>query len=308
MKILLNRPIVGWKELKGDFEISFATTREEVLKGITDAVGFIPLLSFKVDPEIIDRGKKLKVIANYAVGYDNIDVRYATGKGIYVLNTPDVLTRATAELTWALIFAVSRRLLEGDRMVREGRFSGWKPDLLLGLELKGRVLGVVGCGRIGSEVARIGVSLGLQVIVYDRVKKEGFVYRTLDRLLAEADIITLHLPLTEETRHLIDRKRLSLLKDGAILINTGRGALIDESALIEVLKRGRIRAGLDVYEREPLVPEELKSLNNVILLPHIGSATHHARYQMSRLCFEGIRAVLSGELPQNLVNPEVRSG
>ncbi|HIE05208.1 MAG TPA: D-glycerate dehydrogenase [bacterium (Candidatus Stahlbacteria)] len=309
-RILLYAPIPGMEELKGDLEpvVLNHPSRDEVIERLKGCVGFIPLLSFKVDRQIIDAGEELKVIANYAVGYDNIDVSYATEKRIYILNTPDVLTRATAELTWALIFATGRRLIEGDLMVREERFTGWQPDLLLGLELKGSTLGIVGAGRIGSEVAKIGIGLGLKVIYYDKKQRPGLErmnirYSPLEDLLRTADIVSLHLPLTPETRQMIDQKRLSRLKEGAILINTGRGPLVDETALIKILRQGRIRAGLDVYEQEPSVPEGLRELDNVVLLPHIGSATKRARFGMAKLCFDGIRKVLQGEIPSNCLNP-----
>lgn len=312
MNVLLTAPLPGIEELKGDLNTTILNypTKEEVIEKLPGCVGLISLLSFKVDKDIIDGGPDLRVIANYAVGYDNIDIGYATEKGIYVLNTPDVLTRATAELTWALIFAVARRVIEGDWMVREERFPGWQPDLLLGLELKGATLGVIGAGRIGGEVAQIGIGLGLKVIYFDKkprpkLETMSIRYCPLDNLLETSDIVSLHLPLTKETRKIINSKRLSLLKDGAVIINTGRGPLIDEEALIKILKQGRIRAGLDVYEHEPSVPKELRELDNVVLLPHIGSATRKARFEMAKLCFDGIRKVLRGELPPNCINPGV---
>lgn len=314
-KILLTAPLPGIEELKGDFNITILNypTKEEVIKKLPGCIGLISLLSFEVDKDVIDGGSDLRVIANYAVGYDNIDIGYATRKSIYVLNTPDVLTRATAELTWALIFAVSRRLIEGDRMVREERFPGWQPDLLLGLELKGSTLGIIGGGRIGSEVARIGIGLGLNVIYFDinrkrELEKIDVGFRSLDELLQKSDIISLHLPLTEETKYILNRERLQLLKPGAILINTGRGPLVDEKFLITLLKEEKIHAGLDVYENEPRVPEELTKLKNVVLLPHIGSATRKARFEMARLCFDGIRKVMKGEIPPNCINPSTSSG
>ncbi|HID31996.1 MAG TPA: D-glycerate dehydrogenase [bacterium (Candidatus Stahlbacteria)] len=307
MKVLLTAPIVGWEELKGELEpiVLEFPSKEEVIEKLKGCIGLIAHLSFPVDRLVIDAGSDLRVIANYAVGYDNIDISYASRRGIYVLNTPDVLTRATAELTWALVFTVARRICEGDRMVRASGFSGWKPDLLLGMELKGKRMGVIGLGRIGSEVARIGMAIGVEVYYYDEIKKEGFRFLPLDELLESCDIITLHLPLTQKTRHILDREKLLMIRPGSILVNTGRGGLIDEKVLVEILKEGRIRAGLDVYEFEPSVPDELKDLDNVVILPHIGSATKRARSLMARLCFDGIRKVLKGGVPDNLVNREI---
>ncbi|MGV8039888.1 MAG: 2-hydroxyacid dehydrogenase [Thermoanaerobaculaceae bacterium] len=225
-------------------------------------------------------------------------------------NTPDVLTEATADLAWALILAVSRRLLEGDHMVREGRFGGWKPDLLLGQGLQGKTLGVVGLGRIGTAVARRGVAFGMRVVAHTRPLPTGpleipcELVGELDDLLPRAYVLTLHCPLTPETRGLLDARRLTLLPRGAILVNTSRGEVVDEGALVAALEAGRLSgAGLDVYEREPAVHPGLVGRDDVVLLPHLGSATREARSAMADLAVDNVLAVLAGHPPLTPVVP-----
>ncbi|HWV58569.1 MAG TPA: D-glycerate dehydrogenase [Longimicrobiales bacterium] len=267
-----------------------------------DYVGIIPLLTRRMGAAEFDRLPNLRVVANYAVGYDNIDVREAASRGIRVSNTPGVLTVATAELTWALILAAARRVGEGERMVRAGEWTGWAPTQLLGMGLDGKTLGIVGAGRIGREVARRAPAFRMRVVYWSRTRQpeweheEGVEWRELDQLLAEADVVSLHVPHTPDTDRLIDGRALALMKPTAVLVNTARGSVVDEPALIEALSEGRIRAaGLDVYAKEPTVPERLRELHNVVLLPHLGSATEETRMAMWQLAFGNLVRGVRGE-------------
>ncbi len=270
--------------------------------GKADAL--ICLLGDLVPAEVFALCPRLRVVANYAVGVNNIDLEAARTAGVWVTNTPDVLTEATADLTWALILAVARRLGEGDGLVRSGGFTGWKPDLLLGVGLQGRTLGIVGMGRIGVAVARRAVGFGMRIAYHDlRPSPAGeaagaeFV-PVLDALIARADVLTLHSPLTQATRRLIDERRLLLLPLGAIVVNTSRGEVLDEEALVKVLQLGHLAgAGLDVFEREPEVHPALLGRSDVVLLPHLGSATAGARAAMADLAVDNVLAVLGGDPP-----------
>ncbi len=285
--------------------------RDELIKELKWADGAITMLSDKIDKELMDNAPDLKIIANYAVGYDNIDVDYATKKGILITNTPDVLTNATAELALSLMFAVGRRIVEADKFTREGEFEGWYPTLFLGKEFKEKTAGIIGAGRIGIAFAEKCASLGMKIIYYSRkIKPEmellNAEFLPLDEVLRRADVVSIHLPLTKETQHLLGTEKLSLMKKDAILINTGRGPIIDEMALAEHLKENKIYgAGLDVYEYEPGITRELMGLPNVVLTPHIGSATHQTRKAMANLAAENISAFFSGKRPPTPVNPEV---
>ncbi len=266
-----------------------------------EADALIPLLSDGIDDEIITTASKLKIIANYAVGYNNIDIRAARKKGVVVSNTPDILTPATADLTWALILAVSKRIPEADRFVRAGQFKGWGAKLLLGGDVAGKTLGIIGAGRIGRAVAKRAAGFDMPVVYFSRSRNKEFeretdaTFKTLNTLLKEADFISIHCPLTEETHHLLNAKRMKQIKTGAYLINTARGSIVEETALIEALQSGRLAgAGLDVYEFEPQVPEELMHMERVVLLPHIGSGTTETRQEMSRICARNIIEVLEG--------------
>ncbi len=286
--------------------------RQELLRKIAKVDGLLCLLSDIIDREVLDAAPRLKVLSNYAVGYNNIDVEYATRKGVVVTNTPGVLTDATADLAWALLLATARRVVEGDRLVRQGKFRGWGPMLLLGHDLKGKTLGIVGAGRIGTAVAERSVGWKMRVLYYSRrpnefLEKElGARKVPLEELLAEADFVSLHVPLTPETHHLINGAALRKMKPTAILINTARGAVVDEPALVQALKEKRLAgAGLDVYENEPQVHPELLKLDNVVLLPHIGSATVETRDEMARIAARNLLAVLEGRKPEFPVNPQV---
>jgi glyoxylate reductase len=260
-----------------------------------------------VDAAMLHLLPDLKLVANYGVGYDGIDVAACQARGVAVTNTPGVLDAATADLTFALILAVRRRVVEGDRYVRERRWgSGWAEPFLLGDEVSEATLGIVGLGRIGQAVARRAHGFEMRILYAQRHESDaaadlGAERRELDELLAEADIVTLHLPLTDETRKLIDARRLRLLREGACLLNTSRGAVVDERALVAELVSGRLRAGLDVYADEPNVPEELLELPNVVLTPHIGSATGGTREAMTRVLVDNILALERGDQLPNAV-------
>ncbi len=272
-----------------------------------DYAGILPLLTRRLGAEELARLPRLRVIANYAVGYDNVDVAAARACGVGVSNTPDVLTAATAELTWALILAAARRLGEGERLARSGQWGGWAPTELLGMGLSGKLLGIVGAGRIGREVGVRARAFGMRVAYCSRSRPDaweretGAVRRSLEALLAEADVLTLHVALAPETAGLIDRAALARMKPGAILINTARGGIVDEDALGVALASGRLRAaGLDVYTAEPRIPDALRRLESVVLLPHIGSATEEARRGMFRVAWENL---LRGARGEPLLNP-----
>ncbi len=285
--------------------------KDELIDGVRAADGLLCLLTDEITAEIMDVNPNLKVISNYAVGYNNIDVAAATQRGIMVTNTPGVLTDATADLTWALLMAVSRRVVEGDALTRAGRFMGWDPMLLLGSDISGKTLGIIGMGRIGQAVARRAVGFDMKILYYDKApvpeaEKYKAEFVSLDELLQEADFVTLHAPLTDETRHIISRRELQLMKRTAYLINTARGPLVDEKALVEALQEGIIAgAGLDVYEYEPRLTDGLAGFPNTVLLPHLGSATLETRTKMATMAAGNLIAALEGKRPPNLVNPEV---
>jgi glyoxylate reductase len=279
-------------------------SRKELIRNIKDADAVISLLTEKFDKGLIDQLKKCKIIANYAVGYNNIDVEYARKKDIVITNTPDVLTDSTADLAMALALACARRLIEGEELIRNKKFKGWKPKLLLGVELKDKVFGILGAGRIGTAVGLRAKAFGTKIVYFSKYKNPELEEKTeakrlkLDTLLKTSDIISIHLPLNEETFHLLNKERLKLLKRPCIIINTARGEIIDEKELVTLLKRNKIfSAGFDVYENEPNINPELLKLKNVVLLPHIGSATEDARSKMALLAAKNVDAVLSGKKP-----------
>jgi glyoxylate reductase len=269
---------------------------------VRDADAIISLLSDRIDAALIDNMKNCKIIANYAVGYNNIDIEYAKKTNIIVTNTPDVLTDSTADLTLALILACARRIVEAEKFVRDGQFKGWKPKLFLGIELKNKVFGILGGGRIGTAVAVRAKAFGANIIYFSRRKSPQIEESSdakkvsLDKLLKTSDFISIHLPLTEKTYHLLNKEKLSLMKKTSILINTARGEVVDEKSLIKLLKQKKIGgAGFDVFENEPNINPELLQMENVVALPHIGSATVEARTQMALLAAENVASVLSGK-------------
>ena len=282
--------------------------RAELLEHVKDSDAILCLLSDCIDRSVMDAAPRLKCISNYAVGYNNIDVEYASKQGIVVCNTPKVLTETTADLTWALIMSCARRIVESDSFLRSGEFKGWEPMLLMGADVHHKTLGIIGLGRIGQAVAKRASGFGMKVLAYDPSLPEDhntalWKSTNLQTLLREADFVSLHVPLTEKTQHMIGPGELKLMKRGAILINTSRGAVINESALIEALRQNRIAAaGLDVYEKEPYIPQELLELKNVVLLPHIGSATTETRTAMGIMAAQNAIAVLKGEEPPSRIN------
>jgi len=287
--------------------------RQKLLQRIRDKDGLISMITDTVDEEVLDNAASLKMIAHFGVGYNNIDVKAATARGILVSNTPGVLTDATAELAFALILSISRRLVECDKITRVGRFRYWAPMLFLGREVTGKTLGIIGLGEIGKAVARRAKGFDMRIIYNNRSridiseeKELNAEYVSLKTLLMEADFVSLHVPLTEHTKHLIGGEELSRMKPTAYLINTSRGPVVDEQALLEALRNRKIGgAGLDVYENEPALTPGLTELDNVILLPHVGSCTMETRVKMATMAAENLIAGLSGHVPPSLVNPEV---
>ncbi len=284
-------------------------TPSALREGLCQADAAIVTLGDRVDSETIHAATRLKILANYAVGYNNIDLATARQRGLTVTNTPDVLTDATADLTWALLLATARRLVEGDALVRSGRWTGWSPTQLLGAEVSGKTLGIIGMGRIGQAVAQRAAGFRMAVHYHtrrplgDSSLSRTWVHRSLPDLLREADIVTIHVPLTPATQHLIGARELAWMRSTAYLINTARGPIIDEWALTDALKSGIIAgAGLDVYEREPAIHSALSHMKQVVLLPHLGSATLHARVQMGMVCLENIQAVLDGRPAPNQIH------
>ena len=273
-------------------------TPDELKARLGDKEGVVCLMVDAMTAEVMEAAPRLKVIANVAVGYNNIDVPAARARGIVVTNTPDVLTEATADLTWSLIMDITRRVTEGDRLIRRGGWKRWAFDFMLGTQLAGKTLGIIGYGRIGKAVAARAVPFGLRVIRADGRAVPGSGAIPVDRLLATSDIVSLHCPLTPETRHLINQAALARMKRSAYLINTSRGAVVDEAALAWALKNGIISgAALDVYEDEPSVHKDLLTLENVVLAPHLGSATTETRTAMADLAVRNVVAVLSGHSP-----------
>ena len=281
-------------------EASFAVVEE-----VAGSAGLVTIPADVVGARLFDAaGPDLRIVANFGVGYDSVDVAEATRRGIVVSNTPDVLTQATAELTVALLLSLLRRVTEGDRLVRRQDAWALSPTFMLGEGLADKTLGVVGLGRIGREVARLAGAFGMRVVHTGGSGPHEEL--PLERLLAEADVVTLHVPLKPETHHLIGQRELALMRPNGVLVNVSRGPVVDEAALVEALAGGQIAgAALDVYEREPEVSAGLLGLENVVLTPHLGSSTHTAREAMGMLCADALEAVLlRDELPENAVNPE----
>jgi glyoxylate reductase len=290
VKILATKRLPGeaWDEL-GDVEIG-------AVAGRRDDVEVLIVAGDTVDDSVLDRLPSLKLVANYGVGYDNVDAEACRARGVAVTNTPGALDAATADLTIALMLAVRRRVVEGDALVRSGRWgTSWSESPFLGRDLSGATLGIVGLGRIGAAVAKRAVAFDMRVLYHRRSLTEDPNYRELDDLLGEADVVSVHTPLTAETKGLISHDRLALIRDGATLVNTARGAIVDEDALVAELVSGRISAGLDVFVHEPQVPEALLALPNVVLTPHIGSATVETRAAMTRIVVDNVLALACGE-------------
>ena len=321
-KILVTRKIPGdhlekLKQAGHEVEISEfdrALTPEELLEKVAGKDAILSLLTDKIGGDLMDAaGPQLKLISNYAVGFDNIDLSAATDRQILVANTPcEEVNEAVAEHTWALILALSRRIVEADEATRRGGYKGWEPDIFLGRNLIGKTLGIIGLGRIGGIVARRGKGYNMTVLYNKRSpdpeaeKELGVTFASLDELLAKSDFVSLHVPLSDETRHMMNSDAFSKMKQGAYLINTARGPIVDEHALVEVLRSGHLGgAGLDVYDNEPNIDPELIGMENVVLTPHIASGTLEARDKMGELAVAAIIDTFSGKIPENLVNKEV---
>jgi glyoxylate reductase len=307
MKILVTRKlpsaVIAKLETAGEVDLyagDGAMPRSELLARIRGKDALVSMLTEQVDRDLIDAADALKIVANVAVGYNNIDVAAVRSRGIVVTNTPDVLTDAVADFTWALILAISRRLAEGDRLIRRGAWKGWGFDFMLGSELRGKQLGLVGLGRIGRAVAAKAPVFGMRVAYTTRrpVDLPEAQALSLDRLLNTSDVVSIHVPLSEDTRHLIDRRALARMKRSAYLVNTARGPIVEEEALAWALQQ-RLLAGaaLDVYENEPAVHPDLLTLENVLLVPHLGSGTTETRTAMADLAADNVVAVLSGRPP-----------
>ena len=315
--ITANLPGKSVELLKRDFNVEVfpeerPATRNELLKGANDAHAIITMLFDKVDRTLIDSCPNLRVISNCAVGTENIDIPYASEKRIFVTNTPGVLTETTADLAWALILSVSRRLVEGDSFLRDGKFTGWRPLLLLGVNVYGKTLGIYGMGRIGTAVGRRAKGFDMQVIYHNRRRNEEVEIEIRAKhvdfltLLRESDFLMITAPLNEESRGRFGIEEFRKMKRTSVLVNIGRGQIVKERDLAFALKEGIIwGAGLDVYEREPIVEKGLLELKNVVLIPHLGSATEETRTRMVDIAVENVILALSGDIPKSLVNPKV---
>jgi glyoxylate reductase len=301
LKILASRRFPGpaWDELN---DVGYLRAPlPEGAAGQREEVDALAVVGERIDDDTLDLFPNLKIVANYGVGYDSVDVEACAARGVVVTNTPGVLTAATADLAFALLLAVRRRIVIVDRAVRDGRWhGGWADPDFLGRDVSGSTLGIVGFGRIGQAVAQRAAAFGMRVL-HNSHRRDGEGWRDLDALLAEADAVSLHVPLTPETRAMIDAERLALLRDGACLINTARGQIVDEDALVQELVSGRIEAGLDVFAHEPGVRRELLDLPNVVLTPHVGSATAETREAMTRVLVDNLLAVERGRPPPNPV-------
>lgn len=322
MKIFVTRKIPGphlekLKEAGHEVvvsELNRPLTGEELVEKVKGVDGLLSLLTDRIDGDLMDAaGPQLKIISNYAVGFDNIDIKGATDRGIVVTNTPsDEVNEAVAEHTWALILALARRIVEADEATRRGGYKGWEPDIFLGINLVGKTLGIVGLGRIGSMVARRAKGYNMTVLYNKRQpdpeaeKELGVKFSSLDELLAASDFVTLHVPLTDETRHMMNKETISKMKKGGFLINTARGPVVNEKDLVETLRSGHLGgAALDVYDNEPTIDPELIGMENVVLTPHIASATLEARNKMGEQAINAILDTLEGEKPTTIANEEV---
>jgi len=318
-KVLVTReiPSPGIELLKTECDVEInpedrALTREELLKGVVNKDAVLCLLTDRIDGEFFDAAPELKGVANYAVGFDNMDVPEATKRGIPLSNTPDVLTEATAEMAWALLFSVARRIVESDMFLRSGEWDGWGPLQYVGRAVSGKTLGIVGPGRIGSSMALMSKGFNMKVLYSGNRKNPlldnelGAEFVPFTKLVRESDFISLHVPFWAETKHMFSASVFKDMKKSSIIINTARGAVIKEDDLLEALTTGEIAgAGLDVYEFEPAVTEKLKILNNVVLTPHTGSGTIKSREAMSIMAAENILAMIRGEKSRQCINPEI---
>jgi len=290
--------------------------REVLLREVTQVDGLLSLLTDRIDGEVMDAAPRLRVVSNFAVGFDNIDIPAATQRRIVVTNTPEVLTETVADFAFCLMLAAARRLVEGDRYARDGKWKTWEPLLLAGQDMYRATLGLIGLGRIGSAVARRAKGFEMRVMYYDPFRREDLEqslqieYRPFSDVVRQADFISVHVPLSEQTRHLIGREQFAMMKPTAVFVNTSRGPVVDQQALAEALAARRIfAAGIDVFEREPVPTDDpLLAQGNAIVAPHIASASIPTRIRMATLAAENLVAVLQGKRPPNPVNPEVLKG
>ena len=305
-------PQVALDKLSSECDLKInrtSLTKEEIKQQVSGSDAVISYLTDRIDQDIIDRGTKLKIIANYGAGFNNIDVTYASERGIWVTNTPNVLHETTADLTWAMILGAARRIIPADRYTRESKFQGWGAQLFLGGDVYEKTLGIIGLGEIGRSVARRALGFNMRTLYHQRnrlpkeeEKKLNVEYATFEKILRESDFLTLHVPLTEETEYMIGNDEIALMKKTAYLIHTARGKVIDDYALVAALREGRLAgAALDVYEDEPELTEGMRELDNLMILPHIGSASFETRDKMALLVADNILDALEGKTPRSLV-------
>ena len=305
-------PQVALDKLSSECDLKInrtSLTKEELKQKVSGSDAVISYLTDRIDQDIIDRGTKLKIIANYGAGFNNIDVTYASERGIWVTNTPNVLHETTADLTWAMILGAARRIIPADRYTRESKFQGWGAKLFLGGDVYEKTLGIIGLGEIGRSVARRALGFNMRTLYHQRnrlpkeeEKKLNVEYATFEKILRESDFLTLHVPLTEETEYMIGNDEIALMKKTAYLIHTARGKVIDDYALVAALREGRLAgAALDVYEAEPELTEGMRELDNLMILPHIGSASFETRDKMALLVADNILDALEGKTPRSLV-------
>ena len=305
-------PQVALDKLSSECDLKInrtSLTKEELKQQVSGSDAVISYLTDRIDQDIIDRGTKLKIIANYGAGFNNIDVTYASERGIWVTNTPNVLHETTADLTWAMILGTARQIVSADRYTREGKFQGWGAKLFLGGDVYEKTLGIIGLGEIGRSVARRALGFNMRTLYHQRnrlpkeeEKKLNVEYATFEKILRESDFLTLHVPLTEETEYMIGNDEIALMKKTAYLIHTARGKVIDDYALVAALREGRLAgAALDVYEDEPELTEGMRELDNLMILPHIGSASFETRDKMALLVADNILDALEGKTPRSLV-------
>src|SRR3989441_1261377 len=320
MKVYVTRPVFddSIERLKRDVDVEAnpedrILSKQELIERLRDKDGALTLLTDAVNLKVLKSAPNLKVVANFAVGFTNVAADSATELGVAVTNTPGVLTETTADFAWTLLMAAARRVVEGDKFARAGKFKAWGPKMLLGHDVYGKTLGLVGLGRIGQSVARRAAGFSMRVVFHDSepipeqvIKDLGVTRLPLDELLRISDFISLHVPLFPETHHLLNDRTFALMKPTCIVINTSRGPVVDEKALVRAVRDRKIAgAGLDVFEREPEIEPELMGMENVILAPHIASASHETRLKMCMMAADNLLAVLKGQRPPNLVNPEV---
>ena len=305
-------PQVALDKLSSECDLKInrtSLTKEEIKQQVSGSDAVISYLTDRIDQDIIDRGTKLKIIANYGAGFNNIDVTYASERGIWVTNTPNVLHETTADLTWAMILGAARRIIPADRYTRESKFQGWGAQLFLGGDVYEKTLGIIGLGEIGRSVARRALGFNMRTLYHQRnrlpkeeEKKLNAEHVTFEQILRESDFLTLHVPLTEETEYMIGNDEIALMKKTAYLIHTARGKVIDDYALVAALREDRLAgAALDVYEAEPELTEGMRELDNLMILPHIGSASFETRDKMALLVADNILDALEGKTPRSLV-------